>query len=503
MNVMPPKGEQAAAPRTRAAVDPAKIDRATATESDAAGERFGDLMEIDRAWLLMLAEAGIIPRADARAMARALITIDREFDPGSPTEAASEAEGSFSPIDPELRWRLGSDNASQLQVGRSRSDIGQTLSRMRLKAETDELGARLRSLIGAMIEIAARESRTIILTYRDGQPLLPTTWGHYLAGTIETLLRDAARLNEARRLIDLCPMGAADATSTGFAVDRARLASLLGFAAAARNSYGAILSVDYVMAGCSALELIALNLGRPLRDLRHWTSFDVAQFRDTAAAADGSPHGTLLEEAAHLLSQAAGKARAATEVPEAAWFADAGQGGSAETETVCEAFAAAGRALDLLAGFLQHIEVDAGRTNDAIRRSCATLGELSDSVVRLEGLSPRRAADLAARLARDVRQQNGGLDEAAYPLFASAFAESAGRKTKIAEDEFAELVSPQHVVAVRERLGGPAASAMGDAITALRAELRLLVEAAEAIRKREAAAAVMLDDRFRALAEGR
>jgi hypothetical protein len=44
---------------------------------------------------------------------------------------------------------------------------------------------------------------------------------------------------------------------------------------------------------------------------------------------------------------------------------------------------------------------------------------------------------------------------------------------------------------------------MGDAMTALRAELRLLVEAAEAIRKREAAAAVMLDDRFRALAEGR
>src|SRR4029079_13606732 len=106
------------------------------------------------------------------------------------------------------------------------------------------------------------------------------------------------------RLIDLCPMGAADATTTGFAVDRARLASLLGLRGVARNSFGAILSIDHVMASCSALELIALHLRRPLRDLQHWTSFDVAQFRDTASAADENLHGARLEEMAHLLSQA-------------------------------------------------------------------------------------------------------------------------------------------------------------------------------------------------------
>ena len=42
-------------------------------------------------------------------------------------------------------------------------------------------------------------------------------------------------------------MGAAAITTTGFPIDRARVASLLGFAGVQENSYGCIAACDYVI----------------------------------------------------------------------------------------------------------------------------------------------------------------------------------------------------------------------------------------------------------------
>ena len=100
--------------------------------------------------------------------------------------------------------------------------------------------------------MAERESATIILAYTHGQPAQPSTFGHYLAAVIEVLLRDAQRLADARQVVDLSPMGAAAITTTGFPIDRARVAELLGFAAPTGNSYGSIAAVDYITATYSA-----------------------------------------------------------------------------------------------------------------------------------------------------------------------------------------------------------------------------------------------------------
>jgi argininosuccinate lyase len=69
------------------------------------------------------------------------------------------------------------------------------------------------------------------VAYTHGQPAQPTTFGHYLAAVIEVLQRDAARLDAAIEALGHCPMGAAAITTSGFPVDRHRVAELLGFAA--------------------------------------------------------------------------------------------------------------------------------------------------------------------------------------------------------------------------------------------------------------------------------
>ena len=121
--------------------------------------------------------------------------------------------------------------------------------------------ADLRALLAALIAKAEAEKATLIIAYTHGQPAQPTTFGHYLAALIEILLRDLARLEAARQTVNLCSMGAAAITTSGFATDRARVAELLGFAAPQENSYGCIAAVDYITAPYAAIELVFLHLG--------------------------------------------------------------------------------------------------------------------------------------------------------------------------------------------------------------------------------------------------
>jgi argininosuccinate lyase len=88
------------------------------------------------------------------------------------------------------------------------------------------------------------------------------------------LLRDNDRLVAARAALGLSSMGAAAITTTGFPIDRARVASLLGFAGVQENSYGCIAACDYVTGVYAALKVMFINIGRFVQDLNQWTGFE-------------------------------------------------------------------------------------------------------------------------------------------------------------------------------------------------------------------------------------
>ena len=72
-------------------------------------------------------------------------------------------------------------------------------------------------------------------------------------------------------------MGAAAITTTGFPLNRERMANLLGFEKIVQNSYGAIASCDYITSTYSSLKIASINLGRFVQELVTWTGFEVSQ----------------------------------------------------------------------------------------------------------------------------------------------------------------------------------------------------------------------------------
>jgi argininosuccinate lyase len=459
---------------------------------------------IDRAHLVMLRETGILDAATASALAEALRAIDREVDPAAQTYTG-EVEDYFFLIEKELKRRLGPDVAGRLHTARSRNDIDHTLFKLGLKARLDALIADALRLADTILAVARRERDTLIVAYTHGQPAQPSTFGHYLAAMLEVLIRDIARLVAARDIVDRCPMGAAAITTTGFPTDRARMAELLGFARPLENSYGCIASVDYVTSTYSAIELMFLHLGRPIQDFQVWTSFEVAQVYvpnslvQISSIMPQKRNPVPIEHLRHLASQTAARAHAVVTIMHNTPFTDMNDSEGETQGFGYEAFAQAHRVLALLTTLIDAVRIDPAKVARNIRLSCITVTELADSLVRLEGLSFRQAHEIAAAVAKAVVARGGDIAVDGYTAFTQAFQHLAGRASTLDAARFATIVSAEHFVAVRDRLGGPAPSALDAAFAGYAAEIAGCKTALDTAPSREAAAAAERDARFAAL----
>lgn len=460
----------------------------------------GELSRINRAHCVMLTETAILTPAEGAAIASALARIDAEIDPAIMVYTG-EHEDLFFAIEAEMKAMLGPDLAGRLHTGRSRNDMDHTIFRLRLLAEIDQLATRGRALAGALLNKARAERDTIIVAYTHGQPAQPTTFGHYLSAALEVLLRDLDRLAAAREVVDRCPMGAAAITTTGFPLDRQRMARLLGFAEPQRNSYGCIATVDYLTASYSALSLLMMHLGRLAQDLQFWTSFEVGQiyvpngFVQISSIMPQKRNPVPIEHLRLLASQAMGQADAMVKTMHNTPFTDMNDSEGEVQTAGYRAFAYASRMLDLMAALVPGLAVERDRVRANIDRSSITVTELADTLVRREGLSFRVAHEIAAEVARGTTARRGTLSDG-YDLFLAAFDHAEGRASRLLAEDYRRTVSPENFIAIRDRLGGPAPAAMDESLAVYGAALDVLNRNADEQAARLADADKVLADAF-------
>ncbi|NPD16088.1 argininosuccinate lyase [Xinfangfangia sp. D13-10-4-6] len=461
---------------------------------------------VDRAHLVMLSETGILPQETAATIARALAAMETEIDPATLTYTG-EVEDYFFLTEKELKARVGADIGGRLHTARSRNDIDHTLFKLALKPRLDQLLAEARALCAALIVKARAGHKTLIVAYTHGQPAQPTTFGHYLSAAIEILLRDISRIEAARDVVNLSSMGAAAITTSGFAIDRARVAELLGFRGPQQNSYSCIAAVDYITATYSALELLFLHLGRLIQDFQFWTAFEVGQLHVPNALVQISSimpqkrNPVPIEHMRHLSSQTVGRARVMLDIMHNTPFTDMNDSEGESQEAGYQAFDSASRVLRLLSAFVAQVQVNSARVAANIDRSCITITELADSLVRREGLSFRLAHEIAADTARAVVAADTSLTAGGFAPFARAFLAHTGRDSTLSQADFAQIVSPDYFVAVRDRFGGPAPAPMLAALASYDQALAQAEARAQTLADHETRARQALDAAFQTLTE--
>ena len=227
-----------------------------------------------KAHAVMLAKQGIISKSDAQAIIKGLDQVKAEMDGGS-FHFSEALEDIHMNVESRLKEIIGAP-AGRLHTGRSRNDQVATDFRLYMRDVVDSVDQALQALQLALVEQAVCHSGTIMPGFTHLQVAQPVTFGHHLLAYVEMIARDRSRFADARKRINLSPLGAAALAGTSYPIDRKMTAKALGFDGPLRNSMDAVSARDFVMEVLSASTICAVNLSRLAEEIVIWCS---AQFR--------------------------------------------------------------------------------------------------------------------------------------------------------------------------------------------------------------------------------
>ncbi len=234
----------------------------------------------------MLAARGIISKDDAGKIAEGLDTIKAEIDGGSFTFSRA-LEDIHMNVESRLKDLIG-PAAGRLHTARSRNDQVATDFRLWVRDSLDHVDGQLADLMRSLVKRAGEHAGTVMPGFTHLQSAQPVTFGHHLMAYVEMLSRDRGRVQDARRRLNECPLGAAALAGTSFPIDRHMTAASLGFDRPTANSLDSVSDRDFALEAMAAASIIAVHLSRLAEEIVIWSSAQFGFVRLSDAFSTGS-----------------------------------------------------------------------------------------------------------------------------------------------------------------------------------------------------------------------
>ena len=221
-----------------------------------------------KAHAAMLAAQGIISAEDEAAIQAGLDQIMGEIESGRFTFSRA-LEDVHMNIEARLAELIGSP-AGRLHTARSRNDQVALDLRLYVRDRIDVIDDGLAELQRALARKAEAHAATIMPGFTHLQPAQPVTFGHHLLAYVEMLARDRGRLQDARKRLNECPLGAAALAGTSFPIDREMTARALGFDRPTANSLDSVSDRDFALETLAAASIAAMHLSRLAEEIVIW-----------------------------------------------------------------------------------------------------------------------------------------------------------------------------------------------------------------------------------------
>ena len=168
--------------------------------------------------------------------------------------------------------KVSGSAAKKIHTGRSRNDQVATDLRLYLMEKIDDISNLLISLQESILHKAENHTGSIMPGLTHLQIAQPVTFGHHLMAWFEMLSRDYSRLQDAKRRMNVMPLGSAALSGTRFNIDRKLLSKKIGFGEISRNSMDAVSDRDFVIELASSLSIIGIHLSRMCEEIIIWSS---------------------------------------------------------------------------------------------------------------------------------------------------------------------------------------------------------------------------------------
>ena len=172
-----------------------------------------------------------------------------------------EAEDVHHFVEKQLAALIG-DTGYKLHSGRSRNEQIAIDLRLYVRATIDQMRQELADLCDALTDRAEQAADAAMPAYTHLQRAEPVLLGHWLLAYVEMFLRDAERLADCRKRLNVCPLGSGAVAGATLPLDRALMADNLGFDGTTANSIDATSDRDFALEFLNALSLLALHLSR-------------------------------------------------------------------------------------------------------------------------------------------------------------------------------------------------------------------------------------------------
>ena len=220
----------------------------------------------------MLGAQGIITESEAEAIIAGLEGVLSDLDSGALAFDLS-CEDIHMFVEQELTARLG-DLGKKLHTARSRNDQVALDIRMYLRDEAAEIADMIRELTLTLCRRAEEEKATILPGYTHLQRAQPITFGHHLMAYAMMLLRDADRLSDCVKRMNVSPIGCCALAGTTYHTDRRFEAKQLGFDGIAMNSLDGVSDRDFCLEMMSDFSILMMHLSRFSEELILWSSWE-------------------------------------------------------------------------------------------------------------------------------------------------------------------------------------------------------------------------------------
>jgi argininosuccinate lyase len=254
--------------------------------ADALTENFVESLSFDRrlwkydiagsiAHAEMLADVGLIAKSDCQEIKRGLLAIGEDIEAGR-FKWDTACEDIHMAVEGSLTERIG-EPGKRLHTARSRNDQVALDLRLYTRDAIDlDVLPLLADLQAALVASAEKYADAVMPSYTHMQRAQPITVGAYLLAYVEEFQRDRDRFADARKRVNVCPLGSGALAGSTLPIDRQAVARRLGFAEVSRNSIDGTGDRDFITEFLSAAALCAGHLSRLAED---WVLYSSTEFQ--------------------------------------------------------------------------------------------------------------------------------------------------------------------------------------------------------------------------------
>ncbi|MEM4699624.1 MAG: argininosuccinate lyase [Candidatus Nezhaarchaeales archaeon] len=422
-----------------------------------------EVVKVNKAHVVMLAERGLVSRRAASLILKALDALppSKLLDPSF--------EDVHAALEHCVEEAAGPEAAGWMHLAKSRNDQVAAAIRMRLRLKIIEAGLALVALRRALLRQCAEHTATVMPGYTHLQRAQPVTLALHLLAHHDALARDTDRLKECYARVNLSPMGAAALAGTSLPIDRRMVAELLGFDGIVENTMDAVSSRDFALEAMAAASIAMHSLSRLAEELVLWST---SEFGFLELADEHVSTSSIMPQKRNPVVAEVARARAYRAVGDLAasiatlsslplsYNLDLQE----VTPLLWDCFEQLTSTLKVMADLIATAKFRRERMEELLSDGYSNATELAN-LLTLKGVPFRLAHQIVATLVRRFVEGGRKLREASPEDLASA-ASAHGVEVEVGAEEMRRALDPRWAVEACRVEGGPSPGVVGEMVRA-------------------------------------